>query len=484
MNNKFSENLKKIRKEKNLSQEQLAEELGVSRQAISKWESSVAYPEMDKIIALCDKFNLNIDDLLHKDINEKKKEEENKKKINSMIDDFLKYITNSINLFVSINFKSKLKCIFEQLVILFILFLISMFIYSISKELFDALLRFLPDNIYYFITDTIRAVLSVALAVMSVIVLTHIFKIRYLDYFDNKEVIEIEKKEKDNDTSKDNKLSIKKKNIIIRDPENREYKFINSLLKIMVPVIKFFLICLSLFIVFTIVSLLVLAISSFLIYKTGPFFIGILISLLSVITIQVLILLVILNFIFNRKNNNKKTIIGIIISILILGIGCGLIFVGTLSFNVPKDNSKYLKTITKEYEMKEDLIIHPYYAADIEYIESDNNNIKIEYSVNKYFRLDDHYNNGEEPSITYWPYCDDPITLAKAYIKDINNKELVPLNLDIESIKVYTNSTNIDKLKRNWSKHQEEEPSDYSYETKIDELERQKGPLEEKIEDE
>ena len=64
MNNHFSENLKKIRKENNLSQEQLAEELGVSRQAISKWESSIAYPEMDKIIALCDKFNLNIDDLL------------------------------------------------------------------------------------------------------------------------------------------------------------------------------------------------------------------------------------------------------------------------------------------------------------------------------------------------------------------------------------------------------------------------------------
>ena len=70
MNNNFSENLKKIRKEYKLSQEQLADELGVTRQAISKWESSSAYPEMDKIIALCDKFNLNIDDLLNQDIND------------------------------------------------------------------------------------------------------------------------------------------------------------------------------------------------------------------------------------------------------------------------------------------------------------------------------------------------------------------------------------------------------------------------------
>ena len=55
MNNQFSENLKKIRKEHNLSQEELADELGVSRQSISKWESSQAYPEMDKIIMICNK---------------------------------------------------------------------------------------------------------------------------------------------------------------------------------------------------------------------------------------------------------------------------------------------------------------------------------------------------------------------------------------------------------------------------------------------
>ena len=82
MNNQFSENLKKIRKDNNLSQEQLADELGVSRQAISKWESGAAYPEMYKIIAICDKFNVNIDDLLHKDIKKVKGEQETKKNIN------------------------------------------------------------------------------------------------------------------------------------------------------------------------------------------------------------------------------------------------------------------------------------------------------------------------------------------------------------------------------------------------------------------
>ena len=50
MNNKFINNLKKIRKNNNLSQEQLAEILGISRQAISKWESGSSYTEMEKII--------------------------------------------------------------------------------------------------------------------------------------------------------------------------------------------------------------------------------------------------------------------------------------------------------------------------------------------------------------------------------------------------------------------------------------------------
>ena len=48
----FSEKLQKLRKENKLSQEQLANLLDVSRQAVSKWESGATYPEMDKLLAL------------------------------------------------------------------------------------------------------------------------------------------------------------------------------------------------------------------------------------------------------------------------------------------------------------------------------------------------------------------------------------------------------------------------------------------------
>lgn len=72
----LSDNLKRIRKDNNLSQEQLADKLNVSRQSVSKWESGAAYPEMDKVLQICKMFNLNIDELLNQDI---KQVNENKK---------------------------------------------------------------------------------------------------------------------------------------------------------------------------------------------------------------------------------------------------------------------------------------------------------------------------------------------------------------------------------------------------------------------
>ena len=60
----FNTNLQNLRKIHNLSQEQLAEKLDVSRQAVSKWENGTSYPEMDKLLILCDIFSLNMDELV------------------------------------------------------------------------------------------------------------------------------------------------------------------------------------------------------------------------------------------------------------------------------------------------------------------------------------------------------------------------------------------------------------------------------------
>ncbi len=74
---KFGDNLKRVRKIRRISQEELAEKLGVSRQSVSKWETGENYPSMTNIMCLCTIFKCNINELVHEnmtDINSLDKE--------------------------------------------------------------------------------------------------------------------------------------------------------------------------------------------------------------------------------------------------------------------------------------------------------------------------------------------------------------------------------------------------------------------------
>lgn len=65
---KFGENLKRVRKMRKISQEELADKLGVSRQSVSKWETGENYPSMTNIMCLCTIFKCNINELVHEDM--------------------------------------------------------------------------------------------------------------------------------------------------------------------------------------------------------------------------------------------------------------------------------------------------------------------------------------------------------------------------------------------------------------------------------
>jgi len=64
----FGQNLRNLRKSKNISQEELAERVKVSRQSVSKWETGEAYPEMNNILELCKIFHCHINDLVNDNI--------------------------------------------------------------------------------------------------------------------------------------------------------------------------------------------------------------------------------------------------------------------------------------------------------------------------------------------------------------------------------------------------------------------------------
>ena len=56
--------IQELRKKKNISQEELANNMNVSRQAVSKWESNLSVPDIEKIIDLCEYFDVSADYLL------------------------------------------------------------------------------------------------------------------------------------------------------------------------------------------------------------------------------------------------------------------------------------------------------------------------------------------------------------------------------------------------------------------------------------
>ena len=68
----FAENLKMLRKQAGMSQEQLAEKLGVSRQAVTKWETGAGIPDIENIMAISMLFDISIDDLLSNERDSKK----------------------------------------------------------------------------------------------------------------------------------------------------------------------------------------------------------------------------------------------------------------------------------------------------------------------------------------------------------------------------------------------------------------------------
>lgn len=79
----LGEKLFELRKEKNLSQEEVADKLNVTRQTVSKWETNQSTPDFDKIIPICELFGISTEELLTGN----KKEEKYAEKQNQVIEE-------------------------------------------------------------------------------------------------------------------------------------------------------------------------------------------------------------------------------------------------------------------------------------------------------------------------------------------------------------------------------------------------------------
>lgn len=96
----FNEKLQELRKQKGITQEELAEKLFVSRSAISKWESGGGYPNIDSLKALSKFYSITIDELLSSDELLAIAEEDNKQKENSFNDLIFGLLDISVAIFL------------------------------------------------------------------------------------------------------------------------------------------------------------------------------------------------------------------------------------------------------------------------------------------------------------------------------------------------------------------------------------------------
>ncbi|WP_296111957.1 helix-turn-helix domain-containing protein [uncultured Anaerococcus sp.] len=110
---RIGDQLKKARKDKNMTQEEVAEKIFVSRQSISNWENNKTYPDIGNVIALSDLYEISLDELLKGS------------------DNFMKHLEESTDIV-----KSNKKLIF--FIVLALLFMIVMAVFT----------SFLPEKVF------------------------------------------------------------------------------------------------------------------------------------------------------------------------------------------------------------------------------------------------------------------------------------------------------------------------------------------------
>ena len=454
----LADNLKRIRKDNNLSQEQLAEKLGVSRQSVSKWESGLSYPEMDKVLQICNLFNLNINELINENIKDANEMKEAQIRSNKYISSFFEYVTKTVDMFSSMKFKEKVKCLFEQGIVSLILFVILAIIGLIFSELVSSILRLLPDMVYYPLYSIFKTLYIVLGLVVGSVILFHIFKIRYLDYYEivkDDNDIEVDLKSNiDNIDEKDNKIFLEKKKekIVIRDPKHSEYKFFTGVGKLLLWIVKllacFLLACFALTLVVFVVCIPI----SFLVVPSGLLFVGLLLSIIGGILINIIILEIIYSFVVSRRWNKVRIFIVSLMSLVLFGFGVGLTCVSATKFNFENKTYDVTETIF-EYEMTDKLFFRDwnFYDDNIDYIEKDINNIEIVVKHSDLY-VANLWNDGNAISMYVYTNDSNLMKYVRAIINDINHKIIGNYDYQVE-IYVYANKGNIEKLKKNKSEY-------------------------------
>ena len=451
---KFGDKLILLRKKNGMNQEELAEKLGVSRQSVSKWESNNAYPETDKIVQICNIFNCSMDDLINDsitDINEIQRKDKNNFSV--AMDSFLEFVTKSINMFSNMKFTSGLKCLIEMIILALILALVG--------NIFSGILSSCIANVFTYakvqniIESIFYSIFMLIWVIIEIIILIHTFKIRYLDYYD-KVSNEEEKKEENDEVKNEEKVNMKRTDkVIIRDKDHKPFAFLSVLSSIIIFFAKLILACFALEFIAILVSSAVALVFSIFLTPTSTIFLGADISLISFIIINVILLIFIISFIFNKKVKYKPLLISFLLSPVFIGVGIGISVISFKSFEIV-DETKYNTTKEEKIDYTDNLITVIEGLHDTEYeIDNSVDGIKVElsydnriinYKIEKdtYYGLNTYEVHGESVSIS-------PKKMYDIIIPDLK-KKIIRTSYASIKMKVVANEEVINKLIENASK--------------------------------
>lgn len=448
---RFCDKLAKLRKNNNMSQEQLAEAMNVSRQSISKWESGNVYPDMDKLLQLCKILDCKLDELMD-DGAIKDSPKTNEKNIFKKV---LNTVANIYNMFCSMTFKEKYKCIVEVLFLSFITFIIGIILHSLFTDFLYEVFKLLPFGIGTYMYRIFALGVKILIIIFGFILVYYIFKVRYLNYFkvvdDKKEIIDNTKKEY---------ISHNTEKVVIRDPKHSSLNISLKIKNMFIAIIKVLLLIILIPAIFTLIMLSFIFIIFVSHSSYGAIFINLSILFLSLGVLNYIIIEMLLKFIFNIRQSYKRMFIMFISSLLLVGISVGLVNLNLLKYEYINENglsNSNMNTKTVNIDFKDNIVTEILENTnDVDYvIDNSVDDIKLEITsvsgtdYKPYYSM--HFSNDKVYEQLYVELND--VSFNKIYkivLNDLKNKKIRNYNLDTAiKIKIYISEKNYETLIKN-----------------------------------
>ena len=385
---KFGENLQKLRKEKGISQEQLAEQLGVTRQSVSKWESGNSYPEMDKLIAICNIFHCELDALINKDITEEREKKDASSVVKNIFQSITSYIKKTIYVLEHKSIKELIKML-AQIFIIVCVILICSIPFMLLKDIVISLFN-TGDNVFtMFFTNFWEFIFNGLYVIFAIASFLYIFKLKFLDEEEIivEEVIEEVKEEKtENNLAKESKEKVK---IITR--KTNDFSLLDLLVKCITITLKgiflLFLIPIGIMTITTVIGLVLLLV----VIAKGLFLVGPILLTLAIAVFEIVVIELILDFVFNLKFSKRRIIITIISSLVVGSIGLALSIWYFLNINIVNEVPNDYSTEEKEevFNMNDELRIHYYDLGATKYIVDNTMQDKVRIQISYYEATND-----------------------------------------------------------------------------------------------